>query len=150
MTVQSRIAPTTLSQTSTDVAWKLYDFAAAIDDLSPDEADARDLMLKRIAPNAIRENAVINGWRAALRILRSPPYPCGDGMLRSIYGLGLVVMPHFTFLSYRLVKSSFLNRKWFSALRRHRWAGRSVFPDVTPISLVSPTHHASVVGLRVH
>jgi glycosyltransferase involved in cell wall biosynthesis len=106
MTVQSRVGPSTLSQTSVDVAWRFYNFVAEIDGLSPEEAGARDRLLRRIGPLALGEYSITNGRRAALRVLLSRPSRNG-GLVRLAYSLGLITMPKMTSAVCQLMRGSF-------------------------------------------
>ena len=104
VTVQSRVGPSTLGQTSLDAAWKFYDFVRGIGNLSPDEAAARDRLLRRIQPLALREHTLAHGRIAALRIFMSRPYRSSGGLARWSYCLGLVAMPKLTYSLRRLIK----------------------------------------------
>ena len=101
ITIQSRIGPNTLGQTSRDVARKFYDVARQMDDLSPQEALARDRMLMRIQPLALREHSICHGRLAALRIFFSRPYCSSGSLARWAYSLGLVLMPDLAYLARR-------------------------------------------------
>lgn len=97
VTVQTRLDPATLSRTSEDVCWKLYDIVAAMDDLSPEEARARDQLLWRIGHLALREHCLAYRRRAALRILFSNPFWQRVEWLRLAYSAGLIAMPRLAF-----------------------------------------------------
>jgi glycosyltransferase involved in cell wall biosynthesis len=117
MIVQSRIGPSTLSQTSRDVAWKFYDFVAGMDNLSPDEERARNRLLRRIGPLALREHSLAHGRWRALQVFLSPGYPRGDGPARLTYAVGLVAMPTLIYAARRLAgdmidKSGRLSVPW--------------------------------------
>ena len=101
ITVQSRIGPTTLGQSSKDVARKFYDVARQMDNLSQQEARARDRMLMRIQPLALREHSIAQGRLAALRIFLSRPYRSSGSLARWVYSLGLVLMPDLAYLARR-------------------------------------------------
>jgi glycosyltransferase involved in cell wall biosynthesis len=92
LTVQSRLTSSSLSQTSRDVCWKLYDIVAAMDKLSPEEARARDRLLRRMGPLTLREHALARRRSAALRVLLSCTYR-RVGLLRIAYSAGLIAMP---------------------------------------------------------
>jgi glycosyltransferase involved in cell wall biosynthesis len=101
VTVQSRIGPSTLGQTSRDAAWKFYDLARQMDNLTQQEIDARDRMLARIQPLALREHSLSHGRLTALRIFLSRPYRSSGSLARWIYSLGLVLMPDLAYLARR-------------------------------------------------
>jgi hypothetical protein len=67
-TTQSRLVPDSLSRTEPDVCYRLCDFVSGLDNLSKEEACARDEMLAALAPLALRENALVRRRDAALRI----------------------------------------------------------------------------------
>lgn len=118
VTVQSRMGPSTLGQTSLDVAWRFYDVVRNMQELSPEEVRARDRLLRRSQPLALREHSLAHGRKAALRILLSCPYRSSGGLARWLYALSLVAMPNFAYSTRRLVKDS-LAVGWLSALRPH-------------------------------
>jgi GT2 family glycosyltransferase len=120
MVVQSRIAETTLSQTSLDVAWKFFDVLVNMADLSPEEAEARERLLRRIAPIAMREYAMARGRQAALRLMMSRRYPRGESAFRLAYTLGLIAMPKMIFTMRRMAGDTVDERGWISGgyLRR--------------------------------
>lgn len=101
-TIRSRMAPTTLSQTARDVSWKVYDFVAGLDGLSPEEARARDHLLRDLGPLTLREHSLAHRRRAALRILLSGTYPRDRGLVRMAYSVGLIAMPGLAFAMRRL------------------------------------------------
>ena len=106
VTIQTRLAPTTLSRTSQDVCWKLYDIVTAMNGLSPEEARARDRLLGRFGPLALREHSLAYRRRAALRIMLSNPYREGRGSIRMLYSAGLIAMPKLAFAMRGQVRSS--------------------------------------------
>ena len=111
-TIQSRVGPSTLGQTSHDVAWKFYDVLRSMTDLSPAQETARDRLLTRIQPLAMREHALAHGRLAALRILLSRPYRLSGGLARWAYCFSLVIMPRLSYLIRRLVKTNIESRRW--------------------------------------
>jgi len=117
-TVQSRVGPSTLSQMSHDVAWRFYDLVCGMDGLSLEEAQARDVLLSRIQPLALREHSLAHGPFAALRIFLSRPYRSSGGLSRWAYSLGLIVMPDLAYSMRRLAKSKFSEGRLPSAAWR--------------------------------
>lgn len=101
VTIQTRLGPSTLGQTSRDVAWKFYDLACRMNDLSQQEALARDRMLRRIQPLALREHSLSHGRLTALRIFLSRPYRSSGSLARWAYSLGLVLMPNLAYVARR-------------------------------------------------
>jgi hypothetical protein len=93
VTVQTRLEPSTLSRISQDVCWKLYDTVTAINDLSPEEARARDRLLTRIGPLALREHSLAYRRKAALRIMLSSTFRHRMGWVRMAYSAGLIAIP---------------------------------------------------------
>jgi hypothetical protein len=89
MTTQSRVSESSLSHTASDVAWKIYDSVAAIDGLAPDEARARDRLLKRAGPVALSEHCFAGRRRAAWRIIMSRNH--SPGLVGLAYSLGLML-----------------------------------------------------------
>lgn len=118
VTIHSRVGPSTLSQTSLDVAWKFYDYVRGIDNLSPQEALARDRMLTRIQPLALREHSIAHGRLAAMRIFLSRPYRSSGGMARWLYSLGLIAMPNLIHAMHTVVKQKLEERRRLSATRQ--------------------------------
>jgi glycosyltransferase involved in cell wall biosynthesis len=106
VTIQTRLEPSTLSRTSQDVCWKLYDIVSAIDNLSPEEARARDRLLRRIGPLALREHSLAYRRRAALRIMLSSSYWQGRGWIRMAYSAGLIAMPRLAYAMRSQVRNS--------------------------------------------
>ena len=106
VTVQTRLASATLSRTSQDVCWKLYDIVAAIDNLSPEEERARDRLLTRIGPLALREHSLAHRRKAALRIMLSSNYCRRMGLVRMAYSAGLIALPRLAFAMRGQVRDS--------------------------------------------
>jgi hypothetical protein len=106
VTVQTRLEPSTLSRTSEDVCWKLYDIVAAIDNLSPEEEHARDRLLTKIGPLALREHSLAHRRKAALRIMLSSTYRERMGLLRMAYSAGLIALPRLAFAMRGQVRDS--------------------------------------------
>ena len=103
-TVRTRLQATTLSRNSEDVCWKLYDAVAAMDNLSREEADARDHLLRRLGPLTLREHSLARRRTAALRILLSCRFWKGRGLVRIAYSVGLIAMPSLAFALRRRVR----------------------------------------------
>jgi glycosyltransferase involved in cell wall biosynthesis len=99
-TSQYRLAPTSQRFNEPDTCWKFYDDVARIGSLTPEEEQARDVMLAQIARAAVIENALGGRRRAALRIFLSRHYPRPEGWARTLYVLGLLAMPR-TFRAVR-------------------------------------------------
>jgi hypothetical protein len=145
-TVQSRVGPSTLGQTSVDVAWKFYDFVAGMNDLSSEEVRARDHLLRRIGPLAVREHALEHGRLAALRILLSAPYPCKTGWLMMAYVLGLVAMPRLTYTVQHMVQNQLSKGGRLStAIQRYRLR-RSVPVHTSPPQSGTKSRDSSMVS----
>jgi hypothetical protein len=106
VTVQTRLEPSTLSRTSEDVCWKLYDVVAAIDGLSPEEERARDRLLTRIGPLALREHSLAHRRKAALRIMLSSTYRNRMSFVRMAYSAGLIALPRLAFALRGQVRDS--------------------------------------------
>jgi hypothetical protein len=70
-----------------DMFSTLWRIVADLPSLSPDEADARDGLLRRLAHVSTAEHALARRRRDALRILLSRHYPYDDGALRPLYAL---------------------------------------------------------------
>jgi Glycosyl transferase family 2 len=117
LTIQSRTGSSTLGQTSVDTAWKLYDVLCGINDLSLEEVHARDGLLTKVQPVALREHSLVQGRLAALRIFLCRPYRLSGGLARWAYCLGLVVMPNLTYWMRELVKRKFGDTHWLSPQR---------------------------------
>ena len=81
------------ARSKASVAWGLYDLAAKLDGLSPEEAAARDWLLRRLAHPAVVAHALGERRGDALRILLSRHYPYSEGALRPLYAFGLVAIP---------------------------------------------------------
>ena len=120
MTTQSRIAASNLSQTAPDVAWRFYDSVAAIGGLSPEEARARDRLLGRLGPLALREHSLAHRRRAALQILLSRNYWQHRGLVRLAYSLGLIAAPNLAFALRRLASDTENPASWLIAAARLR------------------------------
>jgi glycosyltransferase involved in cell wall biosynthesis len=99
---QYRLNATGLSR-SYNVSWKFFDIVAGLDGLSADELAARDLLLEKIAPRAIVENALHGRRDVALRIIRSRFYR-GHSKLKTAYHLSVIAQPKLLALR-RLVHS---------------------------------------------
>jgi glycosyltransferase involved in cell wall biosynthesis len=125
-TVQSRLQTTTLSKTAQDVCWQLYDIVVAMGDLSPNETRARDRLLARLGPLALREHALAYRRRAALRVLLSPTYRQNKGLVRMVYSAGLLVMPRLAF-ALRQLSRGHQQESWLPEL--------SKLPDATKRTL---------------
>jgi glycosyltransferase involved in cell wall biosynthesis len=96
-TSQYRYNVASLSR-SIDVNWRLYEVLIGLTGLTPAEIDARDDLLKKIAAQATKENALHRRRRAALRIFLSRYYPHNENFLKSLYHFGLIVSPRTNFL----------------------------------------------------
>jgi glycosyltransferase involved in cell wall biosynthesis len=97
VTIQTRLGTSSLSLTSQDVSWKLYDIVCALDDLSPEETRARDHLLTRIGPLALREHSLAHRRKAALQIMFSSTYRQHNGLIRMAYSAALIAMPRLAF-----------------------------------------------------
>ena len=106
VTVQYRLpSPNGITARSkASVAWGLYDLAAGLDDLSPEEATARDWLLRRLAHPAVVAHALGERRREALSILFSRHYPYAEGVLRPLYAFGLVAIPSVVSALRRLAR----------------------------------------------
>ena len=95
MTVQYRLpSPDGLTANSkASVPWRLYELAAGFDGLSPEEAAARDWLLRRLAHPAVVAHALGGRRRDALRILFSRHYPYFESVLRPLYAYSLLASP---------------------------------------------------------
>ena len=95
MTVQYRLpSPDGLTAKSkSSVPWRLYELAAGLDGLSPEEATARDWLLRRLAHPAVVAHALGGRRRAALRILFSSHYSYSESVLRPLYAFSLLASP---------------------------------------------------------
>jgi glycosyltransferase involved in cell wall biosynthesis len=98
----TRLAAASLSRMEADVGWKLYREVAALTDLSAEEAQARDQLLRRIAPLALREHCLARRRRDALKVLLARTYPHDRGLLRSAYAASLLAMPRLAYALRRL------------------------------------------------
>jgi hypothetical protein len=131
VTVQSRLAASTLSKTSQDVCWQLYDIIATMEGLSPAEASARDRLLRRIGPLALREHALAYRRRAALRILASSTFRERTGLLMMLYSIGLILVPKLAFAVRGLVRNGDNQENWLPKIPAHRTAVRETMGRVT-------------------
>jgi hypothetical protein len=120
VTVQSRLESSTLSKTSQDVCWQLYDIVAAMDDLSPEEARARDRLLTRIGPLALREHSLAYRRRSALRVLLSPTYWQNRGLVRVAYSAALIVVPKLAFAMRQISRGHLEQGSWLPELPKAR------------------------------
>jgi hypothetical protein len=102
-TSQYRMAPTSQRFNEPDTCWRFYDDVAGFKDLTPEEEEARDWMLAQIARAAVIENAVDGRRRAALRIFLSRHYPRSEGWARTLYVLGLLLLPRAFRLTRRFI-----------------------------------------------
>jgi len=102
-TSQYRLAPTSQRFNEPDTCWRFYDDVARLQDLTPEEEEARDGLLAQIARAAVIENALGRRRDAALRIFLSRHYPRPEGWARTLYVLGLLAMPRTFRLARRLV-----------------------------------------------
>lgn len=103
LTTQRRLIWSSLAWTAPDTCWQLYDEMAAMQGLTPDEERARAWTLRHLARGALRENALNGRRRAALQVFLSRHYPRSDETLaRTLYSLGLLVMPRATAALRRL------------------------------------------------
>lgn len=93
--VRTRAMQSGLSRTAPDVSCKLHDAVAAMSDaaMSAEEARARQAMLARLGPSALREHAMAGRRRAALRALRSCRLGQSGDTIRLAYALGLIAVP---------------------------------------------------------
>ena len=123
ITIQTRLEPSTLSRTSQDVCWKLYDIVNAMNDLSPEETRARDRLLTRIGPLALREHSLAYRRRAALRIMLSSTYRQRRGLVRMVYSAGLIAMPKLAFAMRGQVRTSL---DWLPAAPSHLTTAKTV------------------------
>jgi hypothetical protein len=123
---QYRLAPTSQRFTESDTCWKLYDEIVGMRDLASDEEDARDWLLAQIARAAVIEHAVARRRGAALRIFLSRHYPRPEGLGRTIYAVGLLVMPR----TFRLIRKyvGLINPRFVALppVRSTPWLPRSV------------------------
>jgi glycosyltransferase involved in cell wall biosynthesis len=131
VTVQSRLAASTLSKTSQDVCWQLYDIIATMEGLSPGEASARDRILRRIGPLALREHAFAYRRLAALRILTSRTYRERTGLLMMLYSIGLILVPKLAFAVRGLFRNGDNQENWLPKIPAHRTAVREPMGRVT-------------------
>jgi len=106
-TVQTRSMPQGLSSTERDVCYKLYDIVSSLDNLSEEEASARDELLATFAPVALRENALVRRREAALRIFFSRTYSSQENLLKKAYALGLIAMPGLMYAMRKFAKGRF-------------------------------------------
>ncbi len=125
------------------VPWRLYELAAGLDGLTPEENAARDWLLRRLAHPAVVAHALGKRRRDALRILFSRHYPYFEGVMRPLYVLGLLAVPGVV-----------------SALRRvvgvKMSSGPAVYPPgpaVLPVNATRQPHdrrlrHHAVVGVE--
>jgi glycosyltransferase involved in cell wall biosynthesis len=92
LTSQYRNNIDSLSRT-VDVTWKFYDYLLGLSGLDPTEAEARDMLLRELAAQATKENALRGRRVAALKIFFSRFYPRDQRLIKSLYHLGLTVTP---------------------------------------------------------
>lgn len=100
---QFRLWPQSQRFTQQDTCWRLYETVSALDDLSPDEEEARGALLTSIARAAVREHALGGRRRAALRILLSRHYPRNEDMVRRLYTVALLLLPRVAYSVRRLM-----------------------------------------------
>jgi len=125
-TLLSRIGPTRLSQSALDVANQFYRYIRQINGLSPQEAEARDKLVRILEPRAVRELALVDGRLAAYRVFRTRSLRSVGGLLRWCFCLALIAAPNLTDTIYEAIKqrSGDLRRRYSS--RRPR-AKRQAF-----------------------
>lgn len=121
-TSQFRMAPTSQRFNEPDTCWRFYDDLARLEKLTPEEEQARDWTLARIARTAVIENALGRRRGDALRILRSRHYPGSEDWARTLYILGLLAMPR----TFRVA------RKYVGMLRPEFVAPRPSPPPAAP------------------
>lgn len=97
MTFQTRQTSSSLSRTELDVCWKIYDMVAALEDLSPAEARARDALLRKIAPLTLREHCLAFRRKEAVRVLLSRTFPHDRGALTSAYWVAIILLPRLAY-----------------------------------------------------
>jgi hypothetical protein len=131
VTVHSRLAASTLSKTSQDVCWQLHDIIASLEGLSPAEASARDRLLRRIGPLALREHSLAHRRRAALRILTSMTYRQRSGFLMMLYSIGLISVPKLALAVRGLFRNSHNQENWLPKVPAHHAAVRDTMRRVT-------------------
>jgi hypothetical protein len=139
VTIQTRLEPHTLSWTSQDVSWKLYDIVAGIDNLSPEEARARDRLLARVAPHALREHALAHRRKAALRIMLSSAFRQRSGLIRMAYSATLIALPRLAFAMRSRWRSGF---DWLPAATLQKTRPTSVPTSVFAAPAFEPSVHA--------
>lgn len=106
VTIQTRMDFSTLSWTAQDVCWKFYNVVSTINDLSAEEARARDDLLRRLGPQALREHSFAHRRKAALRILLSNTYRQHVGPIRMAYSAVLIAFPRIAFAMRSMLRDS--------------------------------------------
>jgi len=80
------------ARTAHNNCWKLYDESLKLEDLTPSQMQARDELLRKIAEQALVDNAFHRRRKRALEIFFSPFYPSRT-TLKAAYHLGLISFP---------------------------------------------------------
>ena len=91
-TSQYRLMPSGL-RASRDGWWKGFDAILALQDLTPNQIQARDEILRTIAIEALVQNALHGKRKRALEIFCSSFYSNSKASLKALYHLGLIAAP---------------------------------------------------------
>ena len=91
-TSQYRLLPVS-ARTAHNMCWKLYDELLKLEGLTPSQVQARDELLRKIAEEAVVDNAFHKRRRRALEIFFSPFYPGNKATVKAGYHLGLITFP---------------------------------------------------------
>ena len=91
-TSQYRLLPFS-ARTAHNNCWKAYDEFQKIADLTPEQRQARDLLLRKIAEQSVVDNAFHGRRKRALEIFFSSFYPSRKATVKATYHLGLIAFP---------------------------------------------------------
>lgn len=100
-TSQYRLTSFSLRSTH-DVCWKAFDQVSALRDLTPNQVSAQQYLLRRLAEEAVVDNACHYRRLRALQLFFSSFYPKRKLTLKAAYHLGLIAMPKLSVLRERL------------------------------------------------
>jgi glycosyltransferase involved in cell wall biosynthesis len=89
---QYRLLPSS-ARTAHNNCWKAYDEFQKLAELTPEQRQARDLLLRKIAEQSVVDNAFHGRRKRALGIFFSSFYPGRKATAKAAYHLGLIAFP---------------------------------------------------------
>jgi len=92
-----RLSPSALRRAH-NTCWKHFDQVKRLTGLTPPQAEARDLLLRRTAEQSVVDCAIHRQRRRAFEIFTSPFYPKSKLRPKPLYHLALMAFPRLVFL----------------------------------------------------